>query len=85
MNKNIKLAVSALLTFSFIIGISPANSSTPALLNQPWQGIKIIENIVEKVVEDKLNGKLSSVTQDIYGNKDQLKVIIREVMQDFFK
>ena len=44
MNKNIKLAVSALLTFSFIIGISPANSSTPALLNQPWQGIKIIEN-----------------------------------------
>jgi len=44
MNKNIKIAFSTLLAFAFIVGISPANSSTPALLNQPWQGIKIIEN-----------------------------------------
>jgi hypothetical protein len=44
MNKNVKIALSTFLTFAFIVGISPANSSTPALLNQPWQGIKIIEN-----------------------------------------
>jgi hypothetical protein len=50
MKKTLKILLSSLLIFGFIVGISPANSATPALLSQPWQGIKIIEN------EQFLNG-----------------------------
>ena len=50
MKNLIKSTISALLLFGFAIGTAPANSATPAMLNQPWQGIKIIEN------EQFLNG-----------------------------
>jgi len=50
MKKVIKSLFSLLLVFGFIVGVTPANSATQALLNQPWQGIKIIEN------EQILNG-----------------------------
>ena len=50
MKKVIKSLFSLLLAFGFIAGVTPANSATQALLNQPWQGIKIIEN------EQFLNG-----------------------------
>jgi len=50
MKKLINYLISSLVIFGFIFGVSPANSATPALLNQPWQGIKIIEN------EQFLNG-----------------------------
>ena len=50
MKNLIKSIISALLVFGFAIDTAPANSATPAMLNQPWQGIKIIEN------EQFLNG-----------------------------
>jgi hypothetical protein len=50
MKKLLKSLVSALVIFGVIAGIAPANSATQALLNQPWQGIKMIEN------EQFLNG-----------------------------
>jgi len=50
MKKILSYLVPTLLITGLIAGITPANSATPALLNQPWQGIKIIEN------EQFLNG-----------------------------
>lgn len=50
MKKLVKALLSSLVIFELIAGVAPANSATPALLNQPWQGIKIIEN------EQFLNG-----------------------------
>jgi hypothetical protein len=45
-----KKLIAALLTIVFVAFNVPANSASPAILNQPWQGIKIIEN------EQFLNG-----------------------------
>lgn len=50
MKKIIKYLISTLVIFGVVAGITPANSATQALLNQPWQGIKMIEN------EQFLNG-----------------------------
>jgi len=50
MKKLLKYLISTSVIFGIISGIVPANSASPALLNQPWQGIKIIEN------EQFLNG-----------------------------
>ena len=46
---------------------------------------KMIENIVDKMLEDRLNQKLQPMMEDIYSNKEVLKSVIREVMQDLFK
>ena len=50
MRKIYKKVITTLLVFGLLSVTTSAISSTPALLNQPWQGIKIIEN------EQFLNG-----------------------------
>ena len=50
MKNLVNKLLAALLTIGLVAFNVPANSATPAMLNQPWQGIKIIEN------EQFLNG-----------------------------